>query len=303
MKASFIIVTRNRKDDLAEALASILRQRYVPIDVIVVDNASTDGTSEVFGRGEFGNSAIRYVRLEENRGVSGGRNAAIQQAQGTVIIALDDDAVLRDQDATGRVVDFFRSNPDVGILASKVVNYYTGKLQVNAFPCRAKSANPDIQFETTWFIGAGHAIRREVFDKIGLYRDFFPWGSEELDLSFRALDAGYRIMYFPQLVVYHKQSPAARIEDRTIFEAIALKHRIKAAILNLPWRYVLTYSIVWSTAHLALKSRLGATGSPRVVLLAYYYLFKEMSALRIARQPILKETLQKIARLNGPLFY
>ena len=239
---SYTIITYNRKDELGKVLNSILEQDYAPLEIVVVDNNSDDDTESLFAR-TFKKPNIHYIKLDENKGVSGGRNVAINEAQGDIIVTIDDDAVLTDPDATQTIVNKLVENPAIGILAFKIIDYYTGEIDKMMFPCRDKSVDPDKEFETTWFIGAGHAIRKAVYDHVGLYRDYAPWGSEEFDFSLRAIDAGFRIQYFPEITVIHKRSLSGRISNQTVFRAIALKHRIKAVILNLPWYSFFTFSI------------------------------------------------------------
>ena len=294
---SFLIITHNRCEDLAEVLESILNQNYSSLEVIVIDNNSTDKTEEMF-RNVFYNPNIRYIKMSENLGVSGGRNIAIAKASGEILITLDDDAILRDSNSTRKIVDRLNYETDVGILAFKIVNYYTGDLQKNAFPNRNKKRNPDIEFETTWYIGAGHAIKREVYKNVGMYGDFNPWGSEELDFSLRAIDFGYKIIYFPSVTVHHKISPKGRISSQTQFKALALKNRVKAAVLNLPFPSVLGYLVVRSGQILWVTR-----GNFRALLLAYSWLIGAMPSILKKRRPIGRRAIRKLLALRGPLFF
>lgn len=294
---SYMVITYNRRDDLSEAIECILGQDYLPIETVVVDNNSTDGTEKLFEE-RFNQPNIHYIKLAENLGVSGGRNAAVCKTQGDVIVTVDDDAVFADHDITRQIVNEFADDPSLGILAFKIVNYHTGELQKNAFPCRDKSVDPDREYETTWFIGAGHAIKREVYEKVGLYRDFRPWGSEELDFALRAIDAGYRIKYVPKIVIRHKISPAGRINNVTRFRALALKHRIKASALNLPWYSILSYSLIRSSRVLWRTH-----GNMPAILLAYYWLLRDLPYIRKNRSRIGRHAIRRLRALNGPLYF
>jgi glycosyltransferase involved in cell wall biosynthesis len=86
--ATVVVTTRNRKDDLRVCLASVQRQS-VPVETIVIDDASTDGTAEMV-RDEFPNA--RFVSHREMQGYIRGRNEAARLATGDVIVSLDDDA-------------------------------------------------------------------------------------------------------------------------------------------------------------------------------------------------------------------
>jgi len=294
---SFLIITYNRKDDLTEVMNCLLKQTYQPLEIIVVDNNSTDGTDKVFDR-MFDLPHIRYFKMSENLGVSGGRNVAIKKATGEILITIDDDAILEDPEATTKIVKKFSEEPYVGVLAFKIVNYFSGKLQKNAFPCRDKKRDPDREFETTWFIGAGHAIRREVYETVGIYRDYWPWGSEEYDLALQTVNLGFKIVYFPKVVVRHKISPAGRISNLGRFKAIALKHRLKAAILNLPWYSVLTMLLVRSVQVLFV-TRCNFYS----LALAYYWLIRDLPKMIKQRKLICKKAVRKLRALKGPLYF
>lgn len=292
---SYLLITYNRKKDLEEAIISILNQSYSPLEIVIVDNNSTDGTQELIQE-KFQNQNIHYIRLFENKGVCGGRNVAISLAKGEILITMDDDAVIDDADATIKVVNKFKEHPDIGVLAFKVVNYFTGQLDKSAFPTRDKKRSPNEEFETSTFIGVGHAIPRHVYRKVGVYGDYFPYGHEELDLALRILDAGYRIVFFPEVVIRHKiKDRKQRLSGRW---AIILENRIKVAIRNLPWKYVLTTALAWS-----LRTLIDCRGNFLPLLKAWRSLWQQRDQLRHERRPIKKETIERIRRLKGPLYW
>lgn len=293
---SFVVVTYNRKDDLSETLSLLRAQTYRPIEIIVVDNNSSDGTELLF-KGEFNAPFIRYIRLTKNRGVAGGRNVGIQQARGEIIIFLDDDALMIGPDSTQKIVEKFATDKSIGVLAFKSINYYTKQVAREEFPHRNKSLNPDVEFETTYFIGVAHAIRREVFTKISLYPEDFFYGFEELDLSFRVLNAGYRIIYFPSVTVLHKKSPTGRLPKSSVWRRM-LENRIRTSIRNLPWRYVLISTLIW-TGYTLLRIK----GNVFVILQVYKNVLKDLRKLLRERSPIQAETVGKLKQLGGRLLY
>lgn len=296
MRISFTILTHNRCDDLKDALRSIISQEYPDCEIIVVDNASTDDTEAVVQELLSPLDHV-YIKLPENVGVSKGRNIAIENSVGDVLITIDDDALLKGDSAVMSIVEKFKEDPSIGILAFRIVHYESGELQKVAFPSRGKNRDSNQEFETSWFIGAGHAISRAVFNEAGLYRDFSPYGSEELDFSLRAIDAGFRIIYFPDVEVRHKISPTARIANWRLL-AISLKNRIKAAALNLPWSSVLTYALVRSVQKL-IQSR----GNIFVVLFAFVWFLEDLPYIFRNRSRLSDEALVKLKELDGPLYF
>lgn len=295
---SYAILCFNRKEELREALRSILRQDYQPIEIVVIDNASTDGTDQLF-QTEFVGANIYYERLTENLGVSGGRNVAMSKCHGEFLVIIDDDAVLLDSQATTKIVDKFRSDSNIGALAFKIVDYQTGEIQKGYRMNRTnKGVDLDQEFENWGFRGAGHAIRRHVFEEVGPYPDYYPWGHEEVDICLKILDAGYKIVYFPEIRVAHRRSELGRLA-RTEFEAVALENRIKVAIRNLPYRYVLTTAIVWTVVTLLIRTRFDV----QAIILAYRRLWQKRSDLLRERRPLSAVTLRRARELGAPLYY
>ncbi|MFC1593790.1 glycosyltransferase [Candidatus Omnitrophota bacterium] len=294
---SFIIVTRNRKRNLQEAIASVLKQDYKNFEIVVVDNGSEDGTDQLF-KHKFALETITYIKLPENKGAGEGRNVAIKQAKGDIIIGLDDDAELVEKDATKKIIEKFVHDESIGVLAFKIIDYTTRRLQRAAFPTRKKYISPDKEFETTWFIAAGCAIRKIVFKHAGIYEHFSYKGNEEIDFSYRILDAGFRIMYFPNVTVLHKKKQDERIAGSSEYFTTFLENRLKVAFLNLPLRYVATTSLLW-TIRIATFSR----GNICAVARGWWRLLRGWRQVARKRNVIKKDTVYRIRRLNGPLIY
>lgn len=294
---SFVVATFNRKDVLRETLRLVLQQDYEPKEVVVVDNHSADGTDEMM-RSEFSAESLEYVRLPENKGAAGGKNEGIRRAKGKFIIITDDDALLESKDATARIVERFNADADVGLLNLKSINFYTRQIDRKEFPHVDKRLDAGEEFETSYFVGTGHAVRREVLDKAGLYcDDFFPYAFEELDWSFRIIDAGFKIVYFPGAVVLHKKDPGGRVCEKAMW-ARMLENRIRTSVRNLPWRYVIASSLVWA-GFVTFKAR----GDVRVVAEAVWRIARDARRLSRQRRPITAESLAKIKRLRGRLAY
>jgi len=293
---SFIIITRNRKEDLRECLKSIIIQDYKNKEIIVVDNNSQNGTHLLFEK-EFSLSNISYIRLTENKGVCGGRNEAIKAAKGEILITLDDDAVIDDPNAAIKIVNKFKKDPSIGVLAFKVLNYFTGKVDKDFFPTRDKKRTPNEEFEVSTFIGVAHAIPRYIYEQVGVYHDYFPYGHEELDLALRILDAGYKIIYFPEITIRHKIKGSRRQRLSGKWDII-LENRIKVAIRNLPWRYVASTACIWS-----LRTLFDCRGDFRPILNAWRSLWRKRHQLKCERHVINKETIRRIRELKGPLLY
>jgi len=197
---SVVIISYNRIDKLREALHELQKQQYQDFEVIVVDNNSQDGSQQLIEE-QF--TEVKLLELPYNIGIAA-RNRGIDISRGEFIVLMDDDAVLQ-KDWIENAVRHFREEPSLGVLASKVLNYYSGKIwgwvygvDVNIFA--------DKQFEIFDFVACAAAIRKTALEKTGLFSEelFIYW--DEDDLSIRMIDSGYKILYCPDLVAYHKIS-------------------------------------------------------------------------------------------------
>ena len=293
---SFAILTYSRSQELQSCLDSILRQHYSPIEVVVVDNASTDATESII-KEKYNLPSIRYFKVSENKGCVEGRNIAIRNCKGDIMVAIDDDASLTDVHAVEKIVDKFSQDREVGLLSFKSLNYFTGEVLREEFPHKDKSLDPDQEFETSYFIGVGYALRRIVYEKVGSYPPDFFFGFEELDLSFRIIDAGYKIVYFPQVTVLHKKSPAGRLSYNNLWLK-RLENRVRVSIRNLPWRYVIGSTFFWSGYTL-----LNVRGNISIVIKAFWNIAKNTQKLIQQRKPIQPQTIKKLKQLKGRLLY
>lgn len=297
---SVIVITYSRKEGLKSCLNSILKQEYNDYELIIVDNNEDELISnylrELISKIKDIDK-VRYYKVNKNLGVTGGRNFGIKKAKGDILVFIDDDAFLENKNALQKVHINFLKDSQIGALSFKIVNYYSKKIERKEFPHKNKKLNPDKQFETSYFIGAGHAIKKEIFDKIGLYSEDFFYGMEELDLSFKIIDSGYKIYYYPEVIVWHKQSLEGRLTEKEKWQKI-LENRIKVSIRNLPWKYIIINTLIWSV-----KVFIEVKGDFIVVFKSYRNIFRERKNILKERKVINLETLLKLKKLCGRLYY
>lgn len=278
-------------------MQSIALQDYQHYELIVADNGSVSENLDVI-RNLVGKAPkARLIELGENLGVAGGRNVVLTSCSGDLLVELDDDSLLASPLVFSRAVHLMQSDASIGILAFKIRNYWTRKIDRHEYPFLTKKRNPDQDGETTWFIGCGHFFRRELVLQIGGYREFFPYGSEELDYAFRALNAGFRVVYAHELEVLHKKSLKRRIVDPVHFGSLCLKHRLKVATLNLPWIFCFSYLLVRGFQYS------GWLRHPSVILRALVMLYADRNYIRNHRKVISVATMKRILELRGPLFF
>lgn len=254
---SLVIITYNRPDDaldLARNIAGLEElDRWVE-EVIFVNNRSTVSyrALEEFIATHPG-VPFRYSVAPENLGVSRGRNHAIGLSRAPYLVFLDDDALFRNADALRWIVPVFEGGDRdrvVGIVAFKIYYASTGEMQVNVFPHKRFAQRRDWpHFDAGYFSGAAHAIRRTVFERVGLYPENFFYGMEEYDLSYRALDAGFSIRYDDRVTILHKESPAGRLTRPEKLRGMWV-NKSKVAWKYLPMRFFWTTAFLWSLEYL-----------------------------------------------------
>lgn len=229
---SIVIITWNRKKDVLETIQAVYDQAFKEFEIIVVDNGSKDGTVESIKQAY---PQVKLVPLDCNMGVSHARNAGIAIADGEIIVCLDSDAS-PSENMLGNIVNKFQLNPNLGVINSKIVNAFTG--QIDNIAGWSYSEN-DLKFQNTEFLSfsfseGGCAIRKEVFNKVGLFWEHLFFGCEGMELSLRVLDAGYDILYYPESLVFHRASPHSRIQGASR-EEMLFNHTLSVYLLRYPW--------------------------------------------------------------------
>jgi GT2 family glycosyltransferase len=241
---SIVIISFRRDDALQENLADLaakLRGRD-DVELMLVDNNEDDADRATFLTG-FRRSV--YYKPGVNRGVAGGRNDGVTRSSGAILVFLDDDAFISPHDFVDRIGTIFTAEPGVGILAFRSFNYYTRKMERMEFPHTNKSLDPAKPFKTFRYIGVAHAIRREVFERAGLYDDDFFYGMEEFDLAYRAVKAAYEIRYSPEIEVLHKKNPKGRLPASQVVERMLL-NKMRVNFMHLPSPYAYVSATLWN---------------------------------------------------------
>ena len=205
-----VMLSWNRADDTIAALRSAIGQIGVEARIIVVDQGSDAGELARLDAYLRDKPQVVFVKLGRNLGVPGGRNAAIALGSAPLVVAIDSDAVFADHLCLRRTVDHMNGHPMLCAIGFRITNYFTGENDRTCwdYPARCRPAE---RFPATRFIGAGHCIRRHVFERVGGYDAALFFCGEELDLCYRMLGTGHRIEYFPAVEILHKVSPDKRV--------------------------------------------------------------------------------------------
>ena len=269
-------------------------------EVIIVNNASTADYSEVKKLIASSPSIpFNYFDAPENLGVAKGRNFALEKGKAPLIIMLDDDAVLQNKDCLVSLVNEFEeknTERPKAIVSFKVLYYDTLQMQVNALPHkRFNEYKSKHFFETYYYAGGAHSVKREVIEKIGSYPDDFFYGMEEYDLAYRVLDAGYSIVYSDKIVMLHKESPLGRKPKKEKLQMMWV-NKSKVAWRYLPKKYFYSTAFMWSFQYLK-KTGFDLSG--------FWNGWRKILSIskNEARMPVKKETLDYLKKVKARLWY
>lgn len=294
MNLSFIVVTYGRGEPLQGCLTSIYRQRGLPsaYEVILIDNK---GEAQV-QRPPHPEISLRVERSTRNLGVSGGRNLGIELAQGADLVFIDDDAIWHTPDDVARLLTCLNATPGNGAVGVKVIDPQDQSIIVNFLP------HPNKQYalsltapaEAPYFYGGGNALKASAIREVGPYPARFFYAMEEIDLSLRLIDGGYKIWFEPSVAIYHPRSTSVK---GTQYWKQNTLNKSRVALRLLPFPYTLTVPLIWSFAALLKTRSLG------VVLQIWRALWAERALLRHERNPIRRETVGYLKRIGARLLF
>jgi len=273
MTLSVIIVNYNVREFLGEALSSILRAvKNISAEIIVVDNASSDGSVEYI-KANF--PSVRVVRNAENVGFARANNQAIQLSIGKYICLINPDTIVQ-EDTFSVLLKFMDEHPEAGAAGCKILNP-DGSLQLacrRSFPTpwvaftkisglaylfpksrlfgryNLTYLDPDAVSDVEAISGSFMLVRRETIDRVGLLDESFFMYGEDLDWCFRIRQGGWKIYYVPTTQIIHfkgESSKKSPFEQRRLFyEAMRLfveKHFSKGKALVPSWLLILSIRI------------------------------------------------------------
>jgi glycosyltransferase involved in cell wall biosynthesis len=222
--ATVVITTKDRKTDLRRALRSAVAQ-VPPVEIIVMDDGSTDGTEELILK-EF--PAVRVVRSQESLGLIVQRNRAAKMATTPIIFSIDDDAEFSTPHVVAQTLAEF-DHPRVGAVAIPFLDVYR-KVEYGT-----KLPDADSIFVDHIYIGTAHAVRADLFMRLGGYRETLYHQGEEDDFCARLLDAGYVVRCGRADLICHYVSPRRDLNKIAHFAA---RNAVLFAWANVPMPYV-----------------------------------------------------------------
>ena len=214
---SVIIPTHNRSQILKRAVISVLNQSYHDFEVVVVDDASTDETTEVVRK--FEDKRIKYIRHKQNKGAPAARNTGLRVSNSEYIAFLDDDDEWLPEKLEIQITAFKAAQPNVGVIYTAFWRVQNGKKKF--FPSskiKHKQGNLYEQLLNGNFIGLPTVIaKKQCFEKVGLFDECFP-RLQDWEFLIRCAQQ-YHFIYIdkPLLISYHTDKSIS--SDHTAFLA------------------------------------------------------------------------------------
>ena len=211
---SIIFPNYNGGNEPLECLSSIFHLNYPRncLEVVVIDNNSTDGSDK---RIKQGFPRVNLIKLTKNLGFTKAVNMGIKKANGQYFFVANDDLVF-EKNSLKILIYYLLKHPNVGIIGGKIysksrpnqisscgyqMNLWTGHI----FP----SPEPDRIKQPDWIQGCAMLISKKVFDQIGLFDEQFQHFFEDYDLCLRTKRSGFKVKYLPSASFWHGESITA----------------------------------------------------------------------------------------------
>jgi GT2 family glycosyltransferase len=283
LKLSIVILTMgNRPEELARAIQSTDAMRAGGAELVIVGNGADVPPVP---------AGVITIRLAENAGVAGGRNAAVRACAGDVVLFLDDDGWYPEPAGLAELVaSRFGAEPELAVLAFRILDPEGGAGARWHVP-RLRAGDPERSSVVTTFAGGACAIRRSAFLEAGGLPDAFFFGHEETDLSWRLLELGYRLEYDAAATMCN---PPVRNARHATWYRIEARNRVWLARRNLPWPLAAAYLADWM-AITVLRERSASA------LRAWFAGFADGWRLDAGRrQPISLRTAWRMTRAGRP---
>lgn len=232
-------------------------------------------------------AGVHVLRLPENAGVPGGRDAGVWETDVDIVGFLDDDAVAP-ACASARIVEEFAADDRLGAVSLRLVDE-DGETARRHVP-RPGGKRPGESGEVALFLGGACAIRREAYDEVGGYFTDLFYGHEEVELCWRLVDHGWRIRYLADVEVFH---PRTQIERHADGWALTGRNRVWIARRTLPWPVAIVHVAAW----LVLGAVRAPAGESRRRYLAGW---RSGWRTPIDRNPISWRCVWRLTRLGRP---
>ncbi len=266
IKLSIVIINYKTRELTVDCVRSVIKNTKLDFEILLVDNASSDGSVELF-RKEFGKKKnVTLIESPKNVGFASGNNVGIKKAQGEYVLLLNSDTVVPAGTLDG-MVEWVVDNPKVGVATCSLKNkdgtlqgtggYFPTLLNVASWmtiedlpfvsglikpfhPMR-KMMDKNEEFyteprELDWVTGAFMLIRKSVIDEIGLMDEDYFMYTEDTDFCYRAKKAGWKIFFNPKWSITHFGGASSTSEFAILSEYKGIKNFFKKHYPK--WQYL-----------------------------------------------------------------
>src|SRR3989344_4602805 len=215
-KISVIVLYYNAKEYIDQLFPSLQQQTYKNYEVIVVDNASSDdGLAYIKKKYPW----AKTIQNKQNLGFSEGNNVALRKAKGDILVLVNHDVVLLPH-TLSLIAEAMQSDEKIGILGGPYI-YLHAKDKVKSADI-IKILNHDLDVHMV--SGSLMAIKKEIIKKIGLLdKEYFLYW-EDADFCYRAIQAGFRVLFKHDLIYYHASGGSTRIREEASQKSNLLRH-------------------------------------------------------------------------------
>ena len=280
------VVTRNRPEALRACLASLAVLGESLAEVIVVDDNGGVPLDAALAAAPAG--ITRVIRQHGDEGYIVARNAIVRAASTEAVLLMDDDAALLPDGRIFGALAMLDARPRVGAVACAMA-------EPNGEPWHAsmQPAPVDYACYVASFIGFAHLVRRSVFLQVGGYRESFYFYGEEKDLCIQLLQAGYDVVYMPDVRVVHDLDPSGR--NRSKYVRYVVRNDCLFALYNEPWPMLIVSVPVRLTRYFAMSRGL----ADRAASFAWIFgeLARRLPGVLADRRPVSWSTIRQWRRL------
>ena len=217
---SVILLNYNGWNDTVECIRSLQDITYNNYKIIIVDNSSTDDSSQIIRNYIKNIENIEFIQAEKNLGFSYGNNIGIKRAlenKSKYICLLNNDTIV-ERDFLEHLVKSLDNNSDIGIATGKIMCFserekiwsaggYISEIKACGYHYGENEIDTgqyNEEREITFATGCLQLIRSELFAEIGLYDEDYFLYMEDTDFCYRTIKHGYKINYVPKSKIFHK---------------------------------------------------------------------------------------------------
>ncbi|MET7987059.1 MULTISPECIES: glycosyltransferase [unclassified Streptomyces] len=285
-----VVTMGNRPVEVDALLTSVAKQDVAPARIVIIGNGCPlPEFAERLGLpGE-----VTTIEVDDNLGCPGGRNVGLSRLREfgdvDVVVELDDDGLLVDGDVLRKVRDLYAARPRLGIVGFRIADE-NGETQRRHVP-RVGAKDPMRGGPVTGFLGGGHALSMPMLAETGDWPAEFFFAHEETDLAWRAIDAGWTVLYEPELLLQHPKTSPAR---HAIYYRVTARNRVWLTRRRLPLALIPVHLGIWIVLTLLRTRSVGG-------LRAWFGGFAE--GLRRSggeRRPMRWSTVWRLTRLGRP---